>query len=89
MAALETELGKLGFVIGDLDNDVLYWDGRHSTPQTFPTIDTYEDHRMAMCMAPVALKTGLLRINDPEVVSKSYPGYWDDMEKAGFKIVKS
>jgi len=88
IAALETELGKLGFVVGDKDDDILCWDGRRSSPQSPLSIDTYEDHRMAMCMAPVALKTGLLRINDPEVVSKSYPGYWDDLEKAGFKIVK-
>jgi 3-phosphoshikimate 1-carboxyvinyltransferase len=49
-------------------------------------IDTYEDHRMAMAFAPVALTRGNITINNPDVVSKSYPRFWEDLKKAGFKI---
>ncbi len=89
MEALERELEKLGFAIHDEADDILYWESERSAGQAQFAIDTYDDHRMAMCMAPVALETGHVRINDPEVVSKSYPGYWDDLKKAGFKIEKS
>jgi len=49
-------------------------------------IDTYKDHRMAMSFAPLCLKFGELQINDVEVVSKSYPDFWQDLKKAGFII---
>ena len=54
--------------------------------ETNPAIDTYEDHRMAMAFAPAALKLKNIRINNPQVVSKSYPGFWNDLKKAGFII---
>ncbi len=50
-------------------------------------IETYHDHRMAMSLAPLCLKHGELQINNIEVVSKSYPCFWEDLEKAGFKII--
>jgi len=49
-------------------------------------IKTYKDHRMAMSFAPLCLKYGELQINDVEIVSKSYPDFWKDLEKGGFKI---
>ena len=49
-------------------------------------IDTYEDHRMAMAFAPVALVDGRVVINNPQVVSKSYPRYWEDLKSVGFEI---
>ena len=49
-------------------------------------IDTHKDHRMAMSVAPLCLKFGKLQINDVEVVSKSYPDFWEDLKKAGFTI---
>jgi 3-phosphoshikimate 1-carboxyvinyltransferase len=51
-----------------------------------PVIETYHDHRMAMAFAVVALKRGSIIINDPMVVTKSYPGFWEDLKKAGFTI---
>ncbi len=48
-------------------------------------IKTYDDHRMAMSFAPLAL-TGSIEIEKPEVVEKSYPDFWNDLEKAGFLI---
>ena len=53
---------------------------------TTKIIDTYNDHRMAMSFAPLALKFGELQINDIQVVNKSYPDFWNDMIKAGFII---
>jgi 3-phosphoshikimate 1-carboxyvinyltransferase len=49
-------------------------------------IETYKDHRMALSFAPLCLKFGELQINDVEVVSKSYPNFWEDLKKAGFTI---
>ena len=43
---------------------------------------------MAMAFAPAALTLGSITINDPEVVSKSYPHYWDDLRRAGFQITE-
>ena len=63
----------------------MIWDGERCEPSN-EAIDTYEDHRMAMSFAPVALKIPELKINNPEVVSKSYPNFWKDLKKAGFTI---
>ena len=49
-------------------------------------IETYDDHRMAMSFAPLSLKFGELQISNPGVISKSYPNYWKDLKKGGFKI---
>ena len=54
---------------------------------TAPTFDTYHDHRMAMALAPLAL-LGEIRVNDAGVVSKSYPGFWQDLESLGFLVEK-
>ena len=64
----------------------LEWDGARCEPQSDPVIETYHDHRMAMAFAPLAACLGQISIEDPGVVSKSYPGYWSDLEKAGFRI---
>lgn len=85
--ALKRELLKLGYVIKDQNGSELLWDGEQCEP-TLEPIDTYEDHRMAMAFAPVAIACPGIRINHPEVVSKSYPHYWDDLQKAGFCIDK-
>ena len=85
--ALKRELRKLGYVLRDENNDTLIWDGATCEP-TFEPIDTYEDHRMAMAFAPAAIKFPGLRINDPYVVTKSYPQFWDDLESAGWTIEK-
>ena len=86
MAALITEMGKLGYQLRESNDSILSWDGERCEPLPNPTIDTYEDHRMAMAFAPAAIKLGTLSINNPQVVSKSYPHFWDDMISAGFKI---
>ena len=94
MEALRAELAKFGFELGIGDDNVLsmdrfpaaddllymtqfpasapHWDGR--------PIATYHDHRMAMAFAPAALICPGFSIADPEVVSKSYPDFWKDIE---------
>ncbi len=83
--ALKKELRKLGYVIKDENDNTLYWDGETCEP-TFEPIDTYEDHRMAMAFAPAAFKYPQIQINNPEVVSKSYPHFWEDLKKVGAEI---
>ena len=83
--ALKTELKKVGYVIHDENDNTLYWDGE-TCEASFAPIDTYEDHRMAMAFAPLAFKFPQIEINNPEVVSKSYPHYWEDLRKVGFEI---
>lgn len=81
--ALQTELRKLGFVVESRNDSELMWDGSRCEA-TMEAIDTYEDHRMAMAFAPLAVVFPGLRINNPEVVTKSYPGYWEELKKTGF-----
>lgn len=80
VAALITELKKLGFVLFEPAESEMAWAGEKCDPETQISIATYEDHRMAMAFAPAALRTAL-SIEHPEVVSKSYPAFWDDFAK--------
>lgn len=84
--ALQNELRKLGYVLTEQGEGTLCWQGERCEAQVLPVIDTYDDHRMAMAFAPAAAVLGEIVINNPEVVSKSYPTFWDDMRKAGFKV---
>lgn len=88
IAALKTEMKKLGFVIDDGDGAELSWNGERCTPDDDISIDTYEDHRMAMAFAPIAMALGKIKINNPQVVTKSYPTFWDDLKKAKFTITE-
>ena len=84
--ALKTEMRKLGYIIRDVNDSELIWDGEMCEPSSGLGIDTYEDHRMALAFAPAALRINPLRINNPQVVSKSYPHYWEDLTQCGFHI---
>ena len=84
--ALKTEMRKLGYVVKDIDGSELLWDGERCEPSLEQGIDTYEDHRMALAFAPYAMKHNGLVINNPQVVTKSYPHYWDHLRQAGFKV---
>ena len=84
--ALKNEMLKLGYAITDTNGCELSWDGNAPTLSSLPTppsIDTYNDHRMALAFAPVALSYPIC-INNPQVVTKSYPQFWDDLRQAGF-----
>ena len=86
--ALKAEARKLGYVLHDVDNSQLIWDGERCQPMTDVAIDTYEDHRMALAFAPLAFVMPEIRINAPHVVTKSYPHYWTDLRSAGFEITE-
>lgn len=86
IAALKTEIAKLGYVLDDSQEGVLSWDGTKCEPMADPVIDTYEDHRMAMAFAPACIMFPGLKIDNPGVVSKSYPNFWNDLKKVGFQI---
>lgn len=85
ISALIKEMQKLGFVIKETENSILSWEGE-VRPREKEAIDTYEDHRMAMAFAPASLKLSDIFINHPQVVSKSYPRYWKNLQAAGFII---
>ncbi|GHT40450.1 3-phosphoshikimate 1-carboxyvinyltransferase [Bacteroidia bacterium] len=85
IAALQTELRKLGYEVGTSDS-TMNWSGERCPPVANPVIATYEDHRMAMAFAPAGLLHPNIRIADPHVVTKSYPNYWQDLQQAGFTI---
>lgn len=86
--ALITEMKKLGYVLTETNNSILSWEGERCEADENPAIDTYEDHRMAMAFAPAILRLKNLRINHPEVVTKSYPHYWENLSEAGFGIIE-
>ena len=84
--AMKKEMRKLGYVLRDINQSELVWDGERCEPELEAGIDTYEDHRMALAFAPAALCIEGLRINNPQVVTKSYPKYWEDLGQAGFQL---
>ena len=83
--ALMQELRKVGVVIRVENGSDLVWDGERCEA-TFEPIDTYEDHRMAMAFAAASIRFPGLMINNPEVVTKSYPDFWEHLKQAGFTI---
>ena len=89
MAALMAEMRKLGYVLEESEGSVLAWTGERCEPQNPPVIDTYEDHRMAMAFAPAVLRQGALCVRNPQVVSKSYPRFWEDLQQAGFHLTQN
>jgi len=84
--ALKREMRKMGYVVRDKNDSELIWDGERCEPDAVIAIDTYEDHRMALAFAPAAMRLQALRINNPQVVTKSYPHYWADLKAAGFGV---
>ena len=91
IAALQNELGKLGAKITEPNHGELAWDGKiiPENVEKVPTIHTYHDHRMALAFAPLAIAGYQLKIEDPGVVTKSYPNFWNDLKEVGFKIKKT
>ena len=79
--ALINECKKLGYVLKETEPGVLSWNGERCLPEDEIIIKTYEDHRMAMAFAPAVIKLGSIVIDEPDVVSKSYPSFWQEFEK--------
>ncbi len=80
MAAIACELRRLGYVL-IIDEDSMEWDGECCMAEPHPLIRTYLDHRMAMAFAPAKLLFPDLCIEDPNVVEKSFPGFWTEISK--------
>ena len=83
LEALKTELTKLGAIVSVTNDSLTIEQSNNLIIES--SINTYQDHRMAMAFAPLALKTTLV-INEAEVVSKSFPTFWEDLKSIGFKI---
>jgi 3-phosphoshikimate 1-carboxyvinyltransferase len=97
---LKTELEKFGATVDITENSIEIRESRFEIQDArFKTqdarseiqvpeyrIETYNDHRMAMSFAPLALIYNTLSIQNPEVVTKSYPTFWDDLKSVGFSV---
>jgi 3-phosphoshikimate 1-carboxyvinyltransferase len=88
IAALQNELAKLGASLTEPSHGELAWDGTidENIKTDIPVIKTYHDHRMALAFAPAAMVIPEIKIEDPNVVTKSYPGFYPDLQKVGFSI---
>jgi len=82
--ALKSELKKVNIDLKtDVENDLYMQTGKLQIKN--PTFETYKDHRMAMALAPLSI-IAPINIADPDVVSKSYPNFWKDLEAMGFQV---
>ena len=88
ISALQNELAKFGAEISEPDHGELFWNGKinFDIQSKVPVIETYHDHRMALAFAPMALAGFPVKINDPMVITKSYPGFWEDLKTVGFSV---
>lgn len=90
IAALDNELQRLSLaslIEIDENNWKLFPLNKEKNTTTNNIIQTYDDHRMAMAFAPLALVLNEININEPNVVTKSYPIFWKDLEKCGLQII--
>ncbi|MDB5004951.1 MAG: 3-phosphoshikimate 1-carboxyvinyltransferase [Mucilaginibacter sp.] len=83
--ALQNELGKMGVKLIEKGQTYKLDCSEKFIPERM-FINTYDDHRMAMAFAPLALVIPELEVEDSLVVEKSYPAFWTDLEKAGFEV---
>lgn len=88
--SMARELAKLGVDFVKINEST--WQLQPSTLTTFndsaPKLSVYADHRLAMAFAPLALKTGTLQMDDPHCVVKSYPNFWEQLERTGAFILE-
>jgi 3-phosphoshikimate 1-carboxyvinyltransferase len=85
VAALNIELAKVGVAFEEQTDGSCKVSGQAQTSANVPTFATYEDHRMAMAFAPLAMLVEKVQIEAPDVVVKSYPDYWNDLASLGFE----
>ncbi|MEW6469774.1 MAG: 3-phosphoshikimate 1-carboxyvinyltransferase [Bacteroidota bacterium] len=84
--ALKKELAKIGVELEIISDDAAHIHPEKRNAQAQSSFATYEDHRMAMSFAALACVYPSVRIEHPEVVKKSYPGFWNDLKSVGFRI---
>ncbi len=87
IAALITEFGKLGVSAIETFPNTLEIREYPLFTHSSPRFSTYDDHRMALSFAPLSLVYRQIEIENPEVVQKSYPGFWDDLSSLGFEVL--
>lgn len=87
VTAVANELAKIGILLNVESRDAVSWEGQRCPFSELPRFSTYDDHRMAMCLAPIALYIPGIIIDDVEVVSKSYPEFWEQLKDAGFVLL--
>ncbi len=85
--ALATELVKCGAICETGVDFIVLSD--FTSGETAPIITTYHDHRMAMAFAPLALVFPSITLESPEVVSKSFPDFWQELGRCGIALAKS
>lgn len=85
IVALTKELKKLGFILETSAKGELKWKGKKLESEKNITIDTYNDHRMAMAFAPISMLMPI-EISDYDVVKKSYPEFWEHLQQVGISI---
>ena len=86
LEALKNEINKFGTAIKITNDSLHLLDPKLLTPNAI--IETYNDHRMAMAFAPLALRTEF-SIKEAEVVSKSFPDFWENLKQLGFNSTES
>ncbi|MFI5171247.1 MAG: 3-phosphoshikimate 1-carboxyvinyltransferase [Chitinophagales bacterium] len=82
--ALSKELKKFGVDFHEQDEQWILTG--NSASDKIISIDTYEDHRMAMSFAPLSIKHNEIIIHDPDVIKKSYPSFWSNLMSLGFSV---
>lgn len=82
LGVMQAELKKLGYVIS-IGEDHIEWQGKKEAPEKDPLIATYDDHRIAMAFAMAALRIGQIRIENPDVVEKSFASFWEVLPHLG------
>ncbi|MGZ3752523.1 MAG: 3-phosphoshikimate 1-carboxyvinyltransferase, partial [Mucilaginibacter sp.] len=83
--ALQTELAKMGVILIEKGQVYKLDCSKKFIPEKI-FVHTYDDHRMAMAFAPLALIIPQIEVEDFNVVEKSYPAFWEDLKKVGFEV---
>jgi len=86
--SLETELAKIGAVLEKTKKGIRLIPGGRNLSAGELEFNTYDDHRIAMSLAPLVAVIDKIIINDPGVVVKSYPSFWEDIERSGLAMVE-
>ena len=86
LLAIVTELNKFGYDVSNSDDKIMIKQTNNIDYNQSILINTYNDHRMAMAFAPLAMLFNQLKIDDTTVVSKSYPHFFNDLELVGITI---
>ena len=85
ITALQNELNKFNWLLEEQENDIFELKRKEIKEQHLLKICTYNDHRMAMAFAPLSIIFDGMEIEHPEVVKKSFPHFWSELQKIGIE----